>query len=240
MNEENISPSNFTFYTEISDKCSWSHNTNAKFEGSKMPGSITSFKSIQNNYVLVYGNMKNYQIEIYDIKKNRLEDNGIIEKAHSSYINNIKHYKKGNIDFLLSSSQDNSIKLWNYNNRLNLKTIKNASHNYWIFWPSCLTTCLLFKDEKKYFISCDAYGDPNLKCWDYQGKQIKKGKFNDFVMFIDNYIDKHYNNIIITCGTKGIILINFNDFKIFRQYHEDNDKTDHRWAQIFEFNEKKN
>ena len=68
MNEENISPSNFTFYTKISDKCSLSHNTYT-FEGYKMPGSITCFKSIQNNYVLVYGNMKNFQIEIYEIKK---------------------------------------------------------------------------------------------------------------------------------------------------------------------------
>lgn len=238
MNEQNFSPSNITFYTNISNECCWSHNKRV-FEGYKMPGSITSFKSIQNNYVLVYGNVNNYQIELYNIEKNRLEDNGIIKKAHSSYINNIKHYKKENLDLLLSSSQDNSIKLWNYNNRQNLITIRNASQDYSFFWPSYLTTCLIFEDEKKYFISCDSYGNPNLECWDYKGNKIKNVKFNNLVMFIDNYIDRDNNNIIITCGIEGIILINFKDFKKFRQYCEDKDETSHYWAQIYDINEKK-
>lgn len=236
MNAKNFTPSNITFYTNVSTECSLSHNTKLLIEGYKMPGSITCFKSIKNNYVLAYGNKNNYGIELYNIEKNRLEDNGIIKKAHSSYINNIRHYKeeKKNIDLLLTSSQDNSIKLWNYASRENLMAIEKASQIYNFLWDSYLTACLLFEDEKKYFISCDAYGNPNLKCWDSDGNKIKNIKINNFVMFLDNYIDKDNNNIIITCGIEGIILINFSNFTKFRQYHEENDKISHRWAEIHE------
>jgi hypothetical protein len=53
---------------------------------------------------------------------------------------------------------------------------------------------------------------------------------NNFVLFLDNYIDKDYKNLIITCEIEGIILINFNNFTKFRKYREENDKESHRWG----------
>ena len=73
------------------------------------------FKSILNDYLVVYGNnSKNYSIEFYDISTKKLNENLTINNAYNDRIVNIKHYyyELKNPDFILSSSQDGTIKLW--------------------------------------------------------------------------------------------------------------------------------
>ena len=110
--------------------------------------SVAVYTIIKNNerlYEIAYpDNKSGYNIIIYNLLLNKIENK--INKAHSNNIHKIKHYfnhsSKNHI--LLSSSSDQSIKLWNISSNpiVNILTINNCfdGDNFSPF-------CLMFKEE---------------------------------------------------------------------------------------------
>ena len=118
----NSDPTKLTLNTTITENCSscrWSTKN-----------SFCIFKSILNDYLVVYGNnSKNYSIEFYDITIKKLNENLTINNAHKDRIVNIKHYyyELKNQDFILSSSQDGTIKLWQLYSLKNLLILNHPT-----------------------------------------------------------------------------------------------------------------
>ena len=114
--------------------------------------SVAVFSLIKNNerfYEIAYPDNKNgYNIIIYNLLLNRIDYT--INKAHSNFIHKIKNYinpsNKNHI--LLSSSSDNSVKLWNISSNpiINILSINNCFDGHKIS-----PFCLMFKKES-YFI----------------------------------------------------------------------------------------
>lgn len=120
----NSDPRKLTFNTEITQNCSCARWT--------VTHSFDVFKSIFDEYLIVYGNnSKNYSIEFYNITNKKLNENPTINNPHSDKIVNIKHYyyELNKQDFILSSSQDKSIKLWELFSLKNLLTINHFSES---------------------------------------------------------------------------------------------------------------
>ena len=105
----NSDPNKLGINVEVTNNCSSARWT--------LSHSFDVFKSILNEYLVVYGNnSKNWSIEFYDITKKKIKENLTINNAHKDRICNIKHffYKLKNQDFILSSSMDKSVNYGNY------------------------------------------------------------------------------------------------------------------------------
>ena len=110
--------------------------------------SVAVFNLIKNKeilYEVAYPENKNgYNIIIYNLSSNKIEST--INAAHSNTIHKIKHYYNHFIKahILLSTSKDQSIKLWNISSNpiTNILKIDNCfdGDNYSPF-------CIMFKQE---------------------------------------------------------------------------------------------
>ena len=142
--------------------------------------SVAVFSLIKNNerfYEVTYPDNKNgYNIIIYNLLLNRIENT--INKAHSNEIHKIKHYinpsNKNHI--LLSSSSDNSVKLWNISSNpiTNILSINNCFDGE-RFSPFCL----MFKEES--FFIFGGSRDKKKKIWNQNGiliGNIEKSNLN--------------------------------------------------------------
>ena len=167
-----------------------------------MTHSFDVFKSIFNEYLVVYGNnSKNYSIEFYDTTNKKINECLTIAIAHSDKIVNIKHYyyELNNQDFILSSSQDKSIKLWELYSLKNLLTINHFRETIYI-----LCEMIFFNDriQNDYFIITSA--DNEFKIWNKKGENIKIFNSNG-----GHYLNKYYDNYkyYIIHGNEGKIVI---------------------------------
>ena len=221
----NSDPRKLTFNTEITQNCSCARWT--------VTHSFDVFKSIFDEYLIVYGNnSKNYSIEFYNITNKKLNENLTINNPHSDKIVNIKHYyyELNKQDFILSSSQDKSIKLWELFSLKNLLTINHFSESIYI-----LCEMIFFNDriQNDYYIITSA--DQELKIWNKQGENIKTFTHEN------SYLNKYYENFkyYIIHGNEGKIGIrDIENGEIIHKYGENDDKGYH-WVEITSIYDKK-
>ena len=221
----NSDPRKLTFNTEITQNCSCARWT--------VTHSFDVFKSIFDEYLIVYGNnSKNYSIEFYNITNKKLNENLTINNPHSDKIVNIKHYyyELNKQDFILSSSQDKSIKLWELFSLKNLLTINHFSESIYI-----LCEKIFFNDriQNDYYIITSA--DQELKIWNKQGENIKTFTHEN------SYLNKYYENFkyYIIHGNEGKIGIrDIENGEIIHKYGENDDKGYH-WVEITSIYDKK-
>ena len=169
------------------------------------------FNSIKNNIPLLickheHINLLCYNLITFDLIK-------FIKHLHQFLIYCIKHFINNNNDIIITSSEDNKIKIINITNDWEIiKTINNVGDNneYNIF------SILFLTDNKNdYIISCNE-NDSYLKLYNFNDSKIIKRIFNNNlgVRFIDNYYDKEkfLNFIIISLfNTNQIKVYNFTD-----------------------------
>ena len=182
------------------------------------------FKSIKNKTYLTWVT-KNKTIEIYDLDSENLIRT--IENAHTNDIYCCRHFidNKKNIDYLITSSYDKSIKIWNLESLDNkpLLTISNAHSNGYIYTPCILSHKNL---EKNYIIS--GADEDYIKIFDFEGKsQNKDIKVDTYINFLDTFYDEKSNEFYIIVGNgKDVRSLKFNDCSIFNIYGE-NDSSSH-------------
>ena len=178
------------------------------------------FSSINNLLILIYSNVNKSIISFDIINDKKIND---IKNSHEQFITSFRHYldlinKK---DLILSiSSNDNNLKIWDFNNFECLVDIKNINNN------GFLNSACLLKDNNQNLILTSnysfIYSEP-IKVFDFQGNKIKEiNNSNDSTSFIDIYYDTNSNkNFIIACTNYYSKSYDYNKNEIFHIYCDD-------------------
>ena len=225
LNITNFNYENIKNIKKISDHCGYGGNTDYICD------QLCFFISKKNEYVLAYidSDSNNKSIIFYDIKN----DNEIkkIINAHEKSIFMIKYYDNNLYDIILSSSANNDVKVWNYNECLNILTISKVfdSHN------SVYSSSILF-DNNIFYLFCVGYSD-YIKIYNSSGTFYKN---------IGNLIERRYIDVlkidekkyIISGGNQELTVFNYPSFTTYFCFIEDKDSNYHIYPKIIKSNNK--
>ena len=131
---------------------------------------------IVNEHVLCYPDSSYKSLIFYDINNNN--EIKKINNAHDNCIYTIKHYPYDKFDIILSTSCNNDIKIWNYNEGLNILTIsKIYENNNYVY-----SSCIIF-DKNNFTIFCTGHQN-YIKIYNQVGEFIKNIGNNDAILFL--------------------------------------------------------
>ena len=198
-------PKDFVYKEDI---CSSAHKTNS------IDKVFCAFKSFSRESLVVWGTPQ-YNIEFYDLDKGKIIKT--IIRAHNQTIFSCRHYSdiKNRIDYLITSSYDRTVKVWDLKTYSYLVNILNAHSGYYIYSVS-----ILFEEEEnsKYIIT----SAPNeyMKIWDFNGKYIRNfGQNDESTYFIDVYYNsKEKKNYILNANSNDVKSYSFQNGEIYHKY----------------------
>ena len=167
------------------------------------------FTSVNKESLLVCIKGDNHNVLLcYNLKA--LEDKEPFEiVAHKKNILCIRHFIKNNEDLILTTSYDNSLKIFNITNNWkeecfisNVGKNKGVDNNYYLYSASLLTIENEQDEEKNEdLIIATCYNDDNIKIYDYKTQKIKKTiKCKFGFMFLDTYYDENSKKYYIICS----------------------------------------
>jgi len=201
-------------------------------------GTFDLFKSIRNEYLLVFSNLENnnnFSLIFYDMKLQQV--NTKISKAHNDRIYTCRHFfdKITGSDLIITSSFDKWIKVWNVTNYYTLIYKKKPDYDYKQN-TYLLSEYLLYYNEKNYLITSayeiDSQGYEIL-CYKIEEKNDDK---NNNILKIENskdntkYLEVYYDKEIpyITSGNLGNIKIfDFSKNKLIKEFHDNNNQVNY-------------
>ena len=221
ININNFNPQNLNYIKQISSNYGCGHDY--------CYDSVCFFISKNNEYVLSYIDSSYKSIIFYDINNNN--EIKKFNNAHDNNIYTIKHYPYDKYDIILSTSYNNDIKLWNYNEGINILTISKIYDNY----NNVYSGCIIF-DKNNFNIFCT--GCQNyIKIYNQTGEFIKNIGNNDanYRYYIDSseIEDKKY---ILVGSNKGIQTFNYPELNEYYTFIEGNDTQYHNEAKIIKIN----
>ena len=198
-------PEKLQFKTDI---CDTAHRHNSI---DKLFCTFTSF----SNEPLIIWSTPNYNLEIYNINKGKIIN--MIKYAHVSVIYSCRHYpdKSNKIDYVITSSADKSVKVWNIISLECVVNITNAHINISIY-----SVCILFEENtnKKYIITSSL--NEFIKVWDFKGLMLYKfGQNDENHYFIDTYYDnKTKKYFLINCNFNDVKSYYFENGELYQRY----------------------
>ena len=208
------------------DICSSAHKTNS------IDKVFCAFKSFSGESLVVWGTPQ-YNIEFYDLEKGHIKKT--IQRAHNQTIFSCRHYPhiKNRIDYLITSSYDRTVKVWDIKTFSYIVNISNAHSGYYIYSVSILCD---EKDDTNYIIT----SAPNeyMKIWDFSGKYIRNlGQNDESTYFIDIYFDnKDKKNYILNANSVDVKSYTFKNGELYHKYKG----TPQTWHMSAVVNETKN
>ena len=182
------------------DICSNAHKTNS------IDSVFCAFKSFNGKALVVWGSTS-YNIEIYDCEQRKIIKT--YSRAHNQTIFSCRHYPnyKQKKDYIISSSNDRSVKVWDCIQNTSLLNIPMAHHGYYIYSVSLL--CHELKDSNYIITSCP---NEKMKIWDFSGNYLRNvGQNNESTYFIDVFYNKN---------TKIYYILNANSNDVKSYYFE--------------------
>ena len=229
QNEINIDiqgfdPNKIKNIKKVTDKCGYGGNYFV-YDG------ICFFVSKNKENVLAYidANSENKSIIFYDIDNNK--EIKKINNAHNEAIHIIKYYDYSLYDLILSSSSNDDIKIWNYNECLNILTISKVFNDYSL---GAFSSCLII-DKNIAHIFCVG-NQKYIKVYDANGKIFKNiGKNDESRRYIDS-CEINKKKYIISGGNKGVTVFNYPDLTEYHRFIENNDSNFHNYAKIIKIN----
>ena len=223
MNILDFNPNKIECIKKLSDHCGYGGS-------SYVSDGICFFISKKNEYVLSYIdiNSSNKSIIFYDIN-----DNNEIKKfnnSHKKSIHSIRYYDYNLYDMIMSTSKNDDIKIWNYNEGLNILTISNIFNEI----NGVYSASLLFENNSFYII---CVGQLNyIKIYNSLGNFVKNIGNNDEYRRYINILEINEKKYIVSGGTKGINVFNYPSFTNYNCFIEGNDSTYHNYAKIIKIN----
>ena len=216
----NFNPKNLNFVKQISSNFGYSHTY--------VYDCVCFFVSKNDEYILGYTDISKKTIIFYDINDNK--EIKKLNNAHEKDIYSIRHYPYDKYDIILSTSYNNDIKIWYFNECLNILAISK------IFgYTNVFSSCIIF-DDNDYNIFCT--GNYNyIKFFDSKGEFKKNiGKDNISRLYIDSckIEEKKY---LLVGGTKGIEVFNYPELSEYFIFIEENDNSYHNEAKIIKIND---
>ena len=168
-------------------------------------------------------------IIFYDINNNN--EIKKINNAHDQGIYTIKYYPYDKYDIILSTSYNNDIKIWNYNDCSNILTISNIFENN----KYVLSACIIF-DENNFNIFCT--GEKNyIKIYNSKGEFNKNIGNNDVERCYIESSEIEEKKYLLVGSNKGIQVFNYPALTEYNTFIEGNDTQYHNEAKIIKIND---
>ena len=220
INIVNFNPQNLQFVKKITDSCGYGNTY--------VYDCLCFFISKKNEYVLAFidYNSNNKSIIFYDINNDK--EIKKINNAHENGIHSIKYYNYNLYDIIVTTSYNDDIKIWNYNETINTLTINkvfNESNGNGVYSSS-----LLF-DNNSFYILCIGQKD-YIKIYNSSGNLYKNIGNNEESRRYIEIIEINENKYIISGGNKGITVFNYPSFSNYYNFRENNDDNCHNYAKI--------
>ena len=189
------------------DICSNAHKTNS------IDRVFCAFKSFLGEALIVWGSSSN-NIEYYDCEKEKIVKT--FHQAHSQTVFSCRHYPyvKKRIDYIITSSYDRTVKLWDYNQNSYDLCISNA-HGDYIYSVSVLFN---IQEDKNYVITSSS--NEKMKVWDFKGNYIRNfGQDSESTYFIDVYYNKMKKQYyIINANSVDVKSYEFDTGNLYHKY----------------------
>ena len=128
---------------------------------------------------------------------------------------------------ILSSAYNKSVKLWNYNESLNILTINNSN---------LYSSSLLFDNKSFYIFIVGASNNDYIKVYNSTGDFYKNLGNNDEKRYYIETDEINDNKYIISGGNKGVNIFNYPSFSNYYCFKEGNDSSYHNYAKIIKIN----
>ena len=190
------------------DICSNAHKTNS------IDRVFCAFKSFLGEALIVWGSSSN-NIEYYDCEKEKIVKT--FHQAHSQTIFSCRHYPyvKKRIDYIITSSYDRTVKLWDYTQNSYDLYISNAHGGYYIYSVSVLFN---IQEDKNYVITSSS--NEKMKVWDFKGNYIRNfGQDSESTYFIDVYYNKMKKQYyIINANSVDVKSYEFDTGNLYHKY----------------------
>ena len=190
------------------DICSNAHKTNS------IDRVFCAFKSFLGEALIVWGSSNN-NIEYYDCEKEKIVKT--FHQAHSQTIFSCRHYPyvKKRIDYIITSSYDRTVKLWDYTQNSYDLCISNAHGGYYIYSVSILFN---IQEDKNYVITSSS--NEKMKVWDFKGNYIRNfGQDSESTYFIDVYYSKWKKQYyIINANSVDVKSYEFDTGNLYHKY----------------------
>ena len=210
INILDFNPNKIECIKKLSDHCGYGGS-------SYISDGICFFISKQNEYILSYIDSKsnNKSIIFYDINNNN--EIKRFNNAHEKAIHSIRYYDYKLYDIILTTSFNDDIKLWNYNENLNILTISKIFNDS----NGVYTSCILFDNNSFLFICVGEFD--YIKIYNSSGNFIRNiGNNNEHRRYI-NIFEINEKKYIVSGGEKGINVFNYPSFTNYNCFFEGND-----------------
>ena len=169
------------------------------------------FNDDKENSILVYPSINKGLINLVFIHNNTLKSS---LKGHQEKVLCLRYYENCNIKYLISSSNDRSIRLWSLNDYKCLICINNCHLS------SNLFSCLMFEIDQIGYIISSVSSYEKMKVFNLNGENCKSfGDKNVITNFIDVWFNYSLNtHFIINCNNRGVVLYNFKTGDVYRKF----------------------
>ena len=190
------------------DICGTAHKTNS------IDKVFCAFKSLSGESFVVWGTPQ-YSIEFYDLEKGKIIKT--IPNAHNQTIFSCRHYVDfiNNIDYIITSSYDKTVKVWDLKTFQYILNIKNPHSGYYIYSVNILCDQ---KEGANYVIT----SAPNeyMKVFDFTGNNLRSfGQNDESTYFIDTYCDsKEGVHYVINANSSDVKSYVFKTGKLYHKY----------------------
>ena len=218
----NTDPCELEFKEDI---CSSAHKTNS------IDRVFCAFKSFSGESIIAWGT-NTYNVEFYDCEKKQIIKT--FPRAHNNTVFSCRHYQdlKNRIDYVITSSYDRNVKIWDYKKSSPTLIIHNAHNGYYIY-----SVCMLYNipDESLYIIT--SVPNEKMKIWNFKGNYLSNfGQDNESTYFIDSYYDKSKKkSYIINANSVDVKSYEFPSGELYHRYKG----TPHTWHMSAVVNETK-
>ena len=190
------------------DICSNSHKTNS------IDRVFCAFKSFNGEPLVVWGSTA-LNIEFYDCNKEKIVKT--IYQAHKQTIFSCRHYAdiRLRIDYIITSSNDRSVKVWDATKDNYALYIPNVHNGYYIYSVSLL--CHLHQEKNYVITSCP---NEKMKVWSFTGLYMYNfGQSNESTYFIDVFYNKNQKKyFIINANSNDVKSYYFETGDLYHKY----------------------
>ena len=198
-------PNSLEFLKDIATNA---HNSNS------IDTVFCAFKSFSGLSLVVWGDTS-FNIDFYDFEKEKIIST--INSAHSKVICSCRHYPdyKHSLDYVISSSYDKSVKVWDITTFKCIVNIQNAHKTTNIYSVS-----ILFDYEKAENYVISSAPNEYMKIWDFNGNFIQNmGQNNESTYFIDVYYEENKKDIyILNANSSDVKSYIFSNRTLYKKY----------------------
>ena len=217
----NFNPKNLNFVKQISSNfgCTTSYVCDC----------LCFFISKNNEYVLGYADSSYKSIIFYNI--NNDSEIKKLNNAHDNYIYTIKQYPYDKYDIILSTSYVNDIKIWNFNEGLNIITISKIYE----YSGDIYSSCIIFDDNNFNIFSIGS--NEYIKLFNSKGEFIKNIGNNKITRYYIDSSEIEEKKYLLVGGVKGIEVYNYPELTEYYTFIEGNDTNVHCEGKIIKIND---